>query len=109
MLAVGLGTAVIQAIVGLASGSASAFFASGVVANGLYGCVFIGSVAFGRPLAGVFARDMYAFPRRVRDSALFRRTFSIVSLVWGGTYCFAAPFVSSFSSGARSTFLSASA
>jgi hypothetical protein len=28
------------------------------VANGLYGCVFIGSVAFGRPLAGVFARDM---------------------------------------------------
>jgi hypothetical protein len=27
---------------------------------------------------------MYAFPRRVRDSALFRRTFSVVSLVWGG-------------------------
>ena len=84
MPAVGLGIAVIQAIVGLASGSASAFFAPWVVANGLYGCVFIGSVAFGRPLAGVFARDMYAFPRRVRESALFCRTFSVVSLAWGG-------------------------
>jgi hypothetical protein len=43
----------------------------------------VGSVALGRPLAGVFAREVYAFPRRVRDSALFRRTFSVVSLVWG--------------------------
>jgi intracellular septation protein A len=84
MPAVGLGIAMMQAIVGLASGSASAFFAPGVVANGLYGAVFVGSVALGRPLAGVFAREMYAFPLRVRDSALFRRTFSIVSLVWGG-------------------------
>lgn len=83
MPAVGLGIAMIQAVVGLASGSASAFFAPGVVANGLYGCVFIGSVAVGCPLAGVFAGEMYAFPRRVRDSALFRRTFSLVSLAWG--------------------------
>jgi intracellular septation protein A len=84
MPAVGLGIAMIQAAVGLASGSASAFFAPGVVANGLYGCAFIGSVAVGRPLAGVFAGEMYAFPRRVRDSTLFRRTFSLVSLAWGG-------------------------
>lgn len=82
--AVGLGIALVQAIVGLASGSASAFFAPGVIANGLYGCLFLGSVAVGRPLAGVFARGMYAFPRRVLDSALFRRTFSVVSLGWGG-------------------------
>jgi intracellular septation protein A len=83
MPAVGLGVAFVQAIAGLAAGSAGAFFAPGVVANGLYGCVFVGSVALGRPLAGVFAREVYAFPRRVRDSALFRRTFSVVSLVWG--------------------------
>jgi intracellular septation protein A len=82
--AIGLGVAAVQAIAGLTAGSAGAFFAPGVVANGLYGCAFVGSVAFGRPLAGVFAREMYAFPRRVRDSALFRRTFSVVSLVWGG-------------------------
>jgi intracellular septation protein A len=84
MPAVGLGIAMIQAIVGLASGSASAFFTPGGVANGVYGCVFIGSVVCGRPLAGVFAREMFPFPHRVRDSSLFRRTFSIVSLVWGG-------------------------
>jgi intracellular septation protein A len=82
--AVGLGIAAIQAISGLATGSASAFFAPAVIANGLYGCIFISSVALGRPLAGVFAGEMYAFPQRVRTSALFRRTFSVVSLVWGG-------------------------
>lgn len=83
MPAIGLGVAGVQAIAGLATGSASAFFAPGVVANGLYGCVFVGSVVLGRPLAGVFAREVYTFPRRVRDSVLFRRTFSVVSLVWG--------------------------
>ena len=83
MPAVGLGIALIQAVVGILSGSASAFFAPGLVANGLYGCAFLGSVAVGRPLAGVFAGEMYSFPNRVRTSALFRRTFSVVSLAWG--------------------------
>ena len=83
MPAIGLGVAGVQAISGLATGSASAFFAPGVVANGLYGCIFVGSVVLGRPLAGVFASEVYAFPPRVRDSALFRRTFAVVSLVWG--------------------------
>ena len=71
-------------MVGIASGSASAFFAPGLVANALYGCAFLGSAAIGRPLAGVFAGEMYAFPQRVRTSALFRRIFSVVSLAWGG-------------------------
>ena len=84
MPAIGLGVAAVQAIAGLATGSPSAFFAPGVIANGLYGCVFVGSVALGRPLAGVFASEVYAFPRGVRDSALFRQTFSVISLVWGG-------------------------
>jgi intracellular septation protein A len=83
MPAVGLGIALIQAVVGLASGSASAFFAPGLVANALYGCAFLGSAAIGRPLAGVFAGEMYTFPQRVRTSALFRRIFSVVSLAWG--------------------------
>ncbi len=83
MPAVGLGIAGVQAASGLATGSASAFFAPGVVAGGLYGGAFIVSVALGRPLAGVFAREIYPFPRPVQESALFRRTFAIVSLVWG--------------------------
>ena len=84
MPAIGLAIAMVQAAVGLASGSASAFFAPGLVANGLYGCAFLGSVALGRPLAGVFAGEMYTFPPRVRASPLFRRIFSVVSLAWGG-------------------------
>jgi hypothetical protein len=79
---IGLGIALVQAVVGLASGSAIAFFAPGVLANGLYGVIFVASVALGRPLAGLFAREMYPLPAEVAASAAFRRTFMRISLVW---------------------------
>ena len=79
----GLGIALVQAIVGVASGSAIGYLAPGVVANGLYGLAFIVSVVIGRPLAGVFAGETYPFPPEVKASRTFRRTFAIVSLVWG--------------------------
>jgi intracellular septation protein A len=83
MPAIGLGIALVQAVVGLASGSATAYFVPGVVANALYGVTFLGSVAIGRPLAGVLAGETYPFPPRVRASAAFRRIFARVSLAWG--------------------------
>lgn len=83
MPAVGLGIAVIQALVGLAAGSATAYFAPAVIANGLYGLVFVGSVVIGKPLAGVLARESFPFPPRVRESDLFRAIFGRVSLAWG--------------------------
>ena len=79
----GLGMAFVQAIVGVLSGSAIGYLAPPVIANGLYGLVFVGSVVVGRPLAGVFAAETYPFPPEIRCSPLFRRVFSIVSLGWG--------------------------
>ena len=40
----------------------------------------------GRPLAGVFAGEMYPFPPEAKASRTFRRTFSIISLAWGLTF-----------------------
>ena len=81
--AIGLSIAAIQAVAGLASGSPIAYFAPPVIANALYGLAFLVSIALGRPLAGVFARETYPFPPEVRVSATFRQVFSRISLVWG--------------------------
>src|SRR5260370_5822432 len=80
---IGLAIALTQAAAAFATGSAVAYFAPGIAANALYGIAFIVSVAIGRPLAGVFAQETYAFPPVVKASATFRRVFSKVSLAWG--------------------------
>src|SRR5262245_18558931 len=54
---VGLAIALTQALAGLTTGSAVAFFAPGVIVNVLYGLAFLVSVLLGRPLAGVFAGE----------------------------------------------------
>jgi intracellular septation protein A len=80
--AIGLSIALVQALVGLAAGSAKWYFAPPVIANMGYGLAFLVSVLIGRPLAGVFASDTYPFPPAVKASKTFRRVFSRVSLVW---------------------------
>ncbi len=85
---VGFAVALGQALAGLTTGSAAAFFAPGVLVNALYGLAFLGSVVIGRPLAGVFAGETYPFPPAVKVSATYRRVFSRVSIVWG-TYLLA--------------------
>ena len=73
----------VQALIGLVANDARAYFAPSVLATLAWALVFIGSVFVRRPLAGVFAGEMYPFPAEVRDSVTFRRVFSHVSLVWG--------------------------
>jgi hypothetical protein len=80
---IGLALALLQAVTGLASGSAVGYFAPAVVVNALYGTAFFVSVAIGRPLAGIFAQETYPFPLELRASPLFRRVFSRISLAWG--------------------------
>jgi intracellular septation protein A len=81
---IGLGIALVQAVAGLASGSALAYFGPPIIINLVYGLAFVVSVIVGRPLAGVFAQDTYPFPPEVKASPTFRRVFSRISLVWGG-------------------------
>lgn len=79
---------VIQAIVGLAANSATVYLAQPVVVSGLWGIAYLGSVAICKPLIGAFARAWYPFPPEFRASAVYRREFSMQSIVWG-VYCLA--------------------
>jgi Protein of unknown function (DUF3159) len=77
-----------QPVVGLASHSATIYLAQPVVLSALWGVAYLGSVAIGRPLIGVFANVWYPFPPEFRASALYRHEFGLQSVVWG-VYCLA--------------------
>jgi hypothetical protein len=79
---------VIQALIGLASGSTTVYLAQPVLFSGLWGIAYLGSVLVRRPLTGTFASAWYPFPDWFRASRPFIREFSLQSLVWSA-YCFA--------------------
>ena len=87
MARLSLGIVIVQALIGLAAGSERVYLAQPVLVNAAYGVAFLASVAIGRPLAGAFAGDLYAFPDEVRVSRTFRTVFGRVSLVWGVYLC----------------------
>jgi hypothetical protein len=78
-----LGFVFIQAGVGLAFDSARVYLAQQVFLSAGFGLAFLFSVALRRPLAGLFAQDIFPFPDEVRSSATFRRVFTRISLAWG--------------------------
>jgi intracellular septation protein A len=88
LIAIGAVFVVIQAIVGLASHSATVYLAQPVVLSGLWAIAYFVSVAIGRPLIGVFANAWYPFPPWFRATVPYRREFALQSIVWG-VYCFA--------------------
>ena len=78
-----LGFVLIQAVIGLLSRSATVYLAQPVLLNGALGLAFVGSVIAGRPLAAMFAGELYEFPPEARASDTFRGAFTRVSLAWG--------------------------
>jgi intracellular septation protein A len=83
MARIALGFVVLQAMVGLVTGSERLYLAQPVLVTGGYGLAFLGSVMVRRPLSAAFAEEMYPFPEEVRRSVTYRRAFSRISLVWG--------------------------
>jgi hypothetical protein len=88
LVTIGAVFVVIQAIVGLASHSATVYLAQPVVLSALWSLAYFASVAIGRPLIGVFANAWYPFPRWFRATAPYKREFGLQSIVWG-IYCLA--------------------
>ena len=88
LVAVGAVFVVIQALVGLASHSATVYLAQPVVLSALWSLAYFGSVAIRRPLIGVFAGAWYPFPAWFRESEPYTREFGMQSFVWG-VYCLA--------------------
>lgn len=73
----------VQAAIGLASGSAAVYLAQPVLLNGVLGLAFVISVIVRRPLAALFADEFYPFPAEVKASVTFRKVFGRISLGWG--------------------------
>ena len=86
LVAAGVVFVVIQALVGLASHSATVYLAQPVVLSALWAVAYFVSAAIGRPLIGVFAGAWYPFPAWFRASAPYKREFGMQSIVWG-VYC----------------------
>jgi intracellular septation protein A len=78
-----LGFVIVQATIGLISQSATVYLAQPVLLAAAFGIAFLVSAAIGRPLAGVFAGEIYPFPPEVRESATFVHVFVRVSIAWG--------------------------
>lgn len=83
MARITFGIVLMQAVIGLVTGSERLYLAQPVLVNAAYGFAFLGSVLIHRPLTAAFAEEMYPFPDEVRASVTYRRAFTRVSLVWG--------------------------
>jgi intracellular septation protein A len=77
---------VLQAVIGLATGSAKAYLVQPTILGAVNGLVWLGSVAIGRPLAAVFAREVFPVSDDQHKSDVFRSTFRLVTLVWGSYF-----------------------
>ena len=73
----------IQGTIGLLADDAKGFFAPQLVTSAIWGIAFIGSTAIGRPLVGVFARELFPIPEDIRATDGFRRLTGNLSLVFG--------------------------
>jgi intracellular septation protein A len=74
---------VVQAIVGLATGSAEAYLIQPAILGTLNGAAWLVSVALRKPLAGAFAGEVFPFDEETRASDAYRSTFSHISIVFG--------------------------
>lgn len=73
----------VQALVGIVADSERVYLAQPVVVSLLFGLAFLVSIPLRRPLAGLFAGDLYPMPDFVRASETFRVVFGRISLAWG--------------------------
>ena len=74
---------ILQAIIGLATGSAKAYLVQPSILGTINGAVWLVSVAIGKPLAAVFASEVFPVSEETRASDEFRSVFRHVSLVFG--------------------------
>ena len=81
-----LGFVAVQSIVGLIANSAVVYLAQPVLLAAAWGLAFLVSIAVGRPLAGTLACAWYPFPQWLKESAEFKRVYTVESLVWAGYF-----------------------
>jgi hypothetical protein len=81
-----LGLVAIRALVGLTSGSATAYLSTEIGIDALLCGLVLGSLRTSRPFASWFVGDVYPFPPEIRRSATYQHAMRRVTLVWGGYF-----------------------
>ena len=77
---------VLQAVIGLATGSAEAYLVQPAILGSINGAVWLGSVVIGKPLAAVFAREVFPIDEETLASEEFHLVFRHISLVFGAFF-----------------------
>ncbi len=77
---------VARTVVGLASGSATLYFAQPVVTAIVMGIVFLASLALGRPLVASLASDFCPLPAEVAERPAVARLFRRLTVLWAGVH-----------------------
>lgn len=86
LVRVALALVCLRAVVGLSSGSASVYLAQEIGIDLLLACVFLGSLAAGRPISSWIAADVFPFTPEMRDSDTFKQVMRRVTTVWGAYF-----------------------
>lgn len=92
MVSIAFAFVLIQAAVGIVTRSAELYLLQPVLLSACFGVAFLVSPLLGKPLAGVFANELYPFPDVVRASDTFRHVFGRISLAWGAYQLFRSAF-----------------
>jgi hypothetical protein len=75
-----------RAVVGLSSGSATAYLGQEIAIDAFLGCTVLASLATQRPFASWFASEIVTLPAEVRESETFRSAMRTITAVWGGYF-----------------------
>lgn len=73
----------IRGVVGLASNSARVYLAMEIGIDALIACIVLGLLANGRPLAELFAQEVFPLPAAMSESDTFKHAMRAITLVWG--------------------------
>lgn len=76
----------IRAVVGLTSGSATAYLAQEIGIDTLLGCLVLASLSGSRPFASWFAEEIYPLPPQIRESNPFGYAMRRITAVWGAYF-----------------------
>ena len=76
----------VQLTVGLVARSERVYFSQAIAVSAVFALAFAVSALTPRPLAGVFAAEMYRLDVAVWRQPGYLRTFRFLSLVWAGYY-----------------------
>jgi intracellular septation protein A len=80
---VALGLVLIRATIGLSADSARVYLGMEIVVDTLIAGLVLGLLARGRPLAAVFAREVYPLPSELSESRTFLDAMARITAVWG--------------------------